>query len=172
MALVLRCSPLNRALCVRIVNAHFFQNSDYFERLVTKPLYYIKPEYELDWVGDKLTESEDSFACYLNQLFDELDAVVAPKNYHKFEDIIAKYSALEDSTIRKQGKLWIGQDYGWILENGSYNDIDEQNLVLAIAGRIRAAKRFKQYNFDDMEKGHRDMLSELLQCFIYHRSNA
>ncbi|MGF1680201.1 hypothetical protein [Photobacterium minamisatsumaniensis] len=151
---------------------NFFEHCDYFERLVTKPLFYIKPEYELDWLDGKLVEREDSFACYLNQLFDELDNVVSPNNYHKYEDIIAEYCALEEPTIRKKGILWIGQDYGWILENGSYDDIDEQNLVLAIAGRVKAAKRFNQCNFDEMEHGHRTMLTELLQCFIYHRSNA
>ncbi|GHY52645.1 hypothetical protein VCSRO70_3444 [Vibrio cholerae] len=147
----------------------FFENCDYFERLVTKPLYYIKHEYELNWLDGKLIESEDSFACYLNQLFDELDNVVAPEYYHQYEDIIAKYCELDEPTIRKKGKLWVGQDYGWIIENGAYDDIDQENLVLAIAGRVKAAQRFHQNTFDEMEERHRVMLSELIQCFIYHR---
>ncbi|PKG39620.1 hypothetical protein [Psychromonas sp. Urea-02u-13] len=150
----------------------FFENSDYFERLVTKPLFYIKPDYELDWKDGKLIESDDSFAKVLNQLLDKLDSIEAPKNYHLHEDILAEYCSLEEPTVYKKGKLWLGQDYGWILENGAYEDIDEVNLTFAILGRVKAAFLRKQNTFDEMEERHRAMLSELLQCFIYHRENA
>ncbi len=136
------------------------------------PLSYIKSDYELEWIDGKLVESDTSFALYLNQLFDELENVVAPKNYHKYEDRIAKYCASEEDSIYKKGKFWVGDDYGWILESGSYHDINEENLILAIAGRVKAALNRKQKTFDEMEERHRLMLSELLRCFIYHRINA
>jgi hypothetical protein len=41
--------------------------------------------------------------------------------------------------IRKEGKRWVGSDYNAIIQQGGFDDLDEKDLVLAAAGRIRTA---------------------------------
>ncbi len=64
-----------------------------------------------------------------------------------------------------------GDSYTVILEQGGFDDEDQQNLILAAAGRIIAAINYNQLHFDDMEKGHRNMLAEVLAIILYHRYN-
>ena len=40
------------------------------------------------------------------------------------------------------------------LEQGGFSDDDQQNLLIAAAGRIKVAIDYNQLHFDDMEKGH------------------
>ena len=54
--------------------------------------------------------------------------------------------------INKIGNRWLGADYDSILEQGGLHDVDEENLLLATAGRIQVAKRLGQTHFDEMEE--------------------
>jgi len=80
--------------------------------------------------------------------------------------VIAK---LKWPIVKVKGR-WIGADYASILEQGGFGDIDQQDLVAAVAGRIHAAIRFGQHHFDDMERSHRDMLAAVLTIIFYHRT--
>lgn len=71
--------------------------------------------------------------------------------------------------IEKIGKRWTGSDYKAILEQGGFGDIDEQNLVLAASGRIRASIKYGQKHFDKMENGHMIILSNILSIILFHR---
>jgi hypothetical protein len=72
--------------------------------------------------------------------------------------------------IRKDGDRWVGEDYGLILQQGGFRDINEQNLVLAAAGRIHAALDRNQLHYDYMEDSHRRMLGAVIATILYHRT--
>ncbi len=74
--------------------------------------------------------------------------------------------------IEKVGSRWIGENYAAILEQGGFNDFDELNLVLAAAGRIKAALARNQCHFDEMEQSHQKMLADVLAIILYHRTDA
>ena len=46
--------------------------------------------------------------------------------------------------------------------------MEEKNLLLASAGRIKAAMNFNQLSFGDMEIGHQNMLAAVLAIILYH----
>lgn len=150
----------------------FFGASGSLSDEVTKPLSHIKENWELTWSveNDAYVEEDGSFAALFNQLIDELDKAVAPARYHDNEDRLAEYVKTHlNWPIRKLGKLWHGADYREILEQGGFHDRDEQELIVAAAGRIKAAEQFGQAHFDDMEESHRRILATVLTVILYHR---
>ena len=151
----------------------FFSNSDLLDYLVLRPLSHIKGNWELTWDGDRqeYEPEEDSYAVLLNQLIEELCCVNPPSRYHDNEDRLAEYvRANLNWDIKKVGRRWVGEDYAAILEQGDFDDIDEENLILAVAGRIKAAIDRDQLHFDDMEQSHQKMLADVLAIIFYHRT--
>ena len=149
-------------------------DSDMLDRDVLRPLSHIKGNWELTWcdVKKKYVEEDNSYAKLLNELISELESVKPPKKYHDNEDRLAEYvkEALK-WPIRKQGSRWVGVDYDLILEQGGFHDVDEENLVLAAAGRIRAAQDRGQMHYDDMERSHKRMLAAVMTVILYHRTD-
>ncbi len=74
--------------------------------------------------------------------------------------------------IQKVGNRWEGEDYPFILEQGGFDDIDQEELLHAAAGRIKAAIARGQLHFDEMEWFHRKMLADVLAMILYHRADA
>jgi len=152
----------------------FFKQSDSLSYLVTRQLSHIKCNWELIWDPEKQEyfPEEDSYAELLNQLINDLNAVNPPSRYHENEDCLADYviSNLKWNIKKVRGR-WVGQDYAAILEQGGFNDINQENLILAAAGRIKAAINRKQLNFDEMELSHQKILGNVLACILYHRTN-
>ena len=60
-------------------------------------------------------------------------------------------------------------DYEAIINQGSFGDEDQKNLILAAAGRIEAAIEHGQTNFDDMEYGHQKILAMVMASILYQR---
>jgi len=152
----------------------FFKQSDCLNYLVTRPLSHINCNWELTWDHEKqeYAPEEDSYAELLNQLIEELNSVNPPSKYHENEDCLAKYVISDLKwNIKKVGGRWVGQDYTVILSQGGFNDINEENLILAAAGRIKAAISRKQLHFDDMEQSHQKILADVLLCILYHRTD-
>jgi hypothetical protein len=152
----------------------FFSNSDLLDHLVLRPLSHIKANWEITWDRDKqeYETEEESYAELLNLLIEELSHVNPPSRYHENEDCLAEYviSSKLNWNIKKVGGRWVGEDYAFILEQGGFYDIDEENLILATAGRIKAAIDRNQIHFDDMEQSHQKMLADVLAIILYHRT--
>ena len=158
----------------KVINIkEFFSNSALLNYLVLRPLSHIKGNWELTWDGDKkeYESEEESYAELLNQLIEELGHVNPPSQYHENEDCLAEYVRSNlNWNIRKVGGRWVGEDYDAIIEQGGFDDIAEENLILAAAGRIRAAINRNQLYFDNMEQSHQKMLADLLAIILYHRT--
>ena len=152
----------------------FFKQSNYLAYLVTRQLSHVKCNWELIWDHEKqeYAPEDDSYAELLNQLIEELNSVNPPSRYHQNEDCLAEYIIQNlKCNIKKVGSRWVGQDYAAILEQGGFNDINEENLILAAVGRIKAAINRKQLKFDQMETSHQKMLANILTYILYHRTN-
>jgi len=152
----------------------FFYYSDYLDLCVLKPLEHILPHWELIWDDDRYRyEHEDqSLAEALEKLIIEISATVPPPKYHDHEDRLAEFMIGRMGwKIKKKNGRWIGSDYESILEQGSFKDIDQKELIMAAAGRIKAALDLNQMHFDDMHESHRKMLGAILAIILYHRSN-
>ncbi|MCU8466012.1 hypothetical protein BTO03_24905 [Vibrio parahaemolyticus] len=149
----------------------FFEDSEFLDYEVLRPLSHIRGNWELSPGTDTLFEpEEDSFAVELSQLIEELETTDIPSRYHDNEDRLARYVQEKfDNEIEKIGNRWVGQDYRIILQDAGFFDINEQNLVQSAKGRIVAAINFGQEHYDDMEFGHRKMLAVILTLILYHR---
>lgn len=144
------------------------------DRLALKQLSHIKENWELAWNNEdeKYEPEENSYAEKLNQLIVELGRVDPPKKYHKNEDCLVEYVIANlNWKIRKINGRWVGEDYVAILEQGGFNDIDRNNLILAAAGRIKAAIDRNQHHFDEMEQSHQKILADVIAIILYHRTD-
>ena len=105
--------------------------------------------------------------------------VAPPQRYHDHEDRLGEF--VKDRLkwpVRKVGNRWVRDDYGILrgddyialLEQGGFDDEAEAQLVLAAAGRIKAALDQGQNHFDAMEESHQRMLAGVLSVILYHRS--
>jgi len=152
----------------------FFHRCEYLAYLVTRPLSHIRPNWELilDYENEKYLVEEDSYSNLLNILIAELSTVNPPSKYHDHEDRLAEHVISDLGwNVRKINGRWVGEDYVAILEQGSFSDRQQKDLVLAAAGRTRAAIIRSQFRFDDMEEGHQKMLAGVLSCILYHRTD-
>ena len=157
----------------------FFANSDGLDHMALRPLSHILPNWELTWdkANGQYLEEENSFAKLLNELIVELSQVVSPSSYHDNEDVLAEYVKnemgwpIEKAKGRWGLKGYPKQDYSSILEQGGFGDIDQANLLKAAAGRVKAAIKYRQIHFDEMELGHRQILAAVIAVILYHRSN-
>src|ERR1017187_4921821 len=151
----------------------FFARSEWLDHEVLRPLSHIKGNWELTWdmKAQEYVREEDSFAQLLTKVIAELDSTTPPARYHDNEDRLAEY--VRDHLkwpLRKEGNRWVGEDYCCILEQGGFDDLDEQNLLQAAAGRILAAINRGQRRYDDMEESHRRVLSGVISIILYHRT--
>lgn len=152
----------------------FFGWSEYLDYEVTKQLGHIRPNWELTWLQDKekYLEESDSFAKDINILVSELGNIETSKNYHKYEDKIGEFTnKFLKWGIEKKGKRWGINDYAVFLEQGAFNDYDQQFLKNAAVGRINVAIKRGQLTYDEMEESHRIMLGDLLAVILYHVNN-
>jgi hypothetical protein len=150
-------------------------DSDSLDREVLRPLSHIRGNWELHWDHSthRYVEEDDSYAKRLNELIAELDTATPPARYHDNEDRLAEYvRATLKWPIRKEGARWVGADYESIIEQGGFDDVDQKDLLLAAAGRIRAAQARGQDHYDRMEKSHRRLLAAVLSVILYHRTEA
>jgi len=143
------------------------------DRLALRQLSHIKENWELAWNNEdeKYEPEENSYAEKLNQLIIELGRVDPPKKYHENEDCLVEYVIANlNWKSRKINGRWVGEDYAAKLEQGGFNDIDRNNLILAAAGRIKAAIDRNQHHFDDMEQSHQKILADVIAIILYHRT--
>jgi hypothetical protein len=150
----------------------FFKWSELLDEETTKRLQHIKSNWELQWDFEKeqYVEGENSFSSELNKLFIEFPENKPVDDYHMHEDEIVKFlNEKRNTKITKVGKRWNVVDYGQMLEQGAFSDIEQHNLKQAAIGRIYAALKRNQNSYDDMEDSHRFILSELIISILYHR---
>lgn len=151
----------------------FVKKNELFDYMVTRPLDHILPNWELIW-DDKTNRfrvEEDSFAVKVNEILNELLHVPTPDNYHDNEDVLAEYvqSHLNWDIAKVHGR-WISCDYGAVINQGSFGDEEQKNLLAAAKGRIEVAISRGQTKFDDMEYGHQRILAIVLASILYQRS--
>jgi len=152
----------------------FFRDSELLDYMVLRPLDHIRPNWELTWNEDeeRYELEDESYAKLLNQLIDDIASCAPPAKYHENEDRVAETMLHKTGwDIRKINRRWKGADYFSILEQGGWNDLNQQDLLLAATGRVQAAIDRGQMLFDDMEEGHRYMLGAVLSIILYHREN-
>ena len=152
---------------------NFFFKSELLDYLVLRPLSHIKGNWDLTYDGKEhfFIPEDDSFAEEINQLLIDLNNSTPPSSYHDNEDCLAEYvKANLNWDIKKNGSQWEGAEYKSILEQGGFSDNEQQNLLNAAAGRIKVAIDYKQLHFDDMERGHQNILADVLSIILYHRS--
>lgn len=150
----------------------FFARSDWLDRYALRPLEHIAPSWDLRWDGDRYLPEPYSFAEDLNEVIEQIASCDPPASYHDNEDILATETLISLKwPIQKKGSRWIGEDYACILEQGSFNDVGQGNLIKAAAGRVHKAFEFGQRHFDEMEHGHLVMLAALISIILYQREN-
>jgi hypothetical protein len=154
------------------MNGSFFADSGLCDHAILRPLSHIVGNWELTWDQklNKYVEEEDSCAALLNELMAELEQTVPPLRYHDSEDRLAENVKKHLGwKIHKEGNRWVGEDYGFIIEQGGFDDFAQSELILAAAGRIHAARIRGQRSFDQMEESHRRMLASVMVAILYHR---
>ncbi len=150
----------------------FFDNSEYLLELSLIQLEHIRSNWDLYWDDSNMrySEEEDSFAKELNELIIDIASAEPPKHYHDNEDILVGfYNQNCQDKAYKEGNLWKGEGYKTILEQGGFEDYQQADMVQAAAGRVKAALDRSQYNIDSMEKGHRQILCDIIANILYHR---
>ena len=150
----------------------FFGRSNIFDEMVTLQLSHIRGNWELTWNDSekKYEPEENSYAELVNELAIDLANLEPPLKYHDNEDRLAEYCKFSlNWKIQKIGNRWEGSDYVSILEQGGFNDYNQENLCLAACGRVKAALKRGQLNFDDMEESHRKILANVMAIALYHR---
>lgn len=162
----------------------FFYRSDRLDYTTLRPLSHVRSNWELvgSESGDPLfEEEEDSYAENLNVLIDEIAAASPSYDYHKLENqIAADYTDAINGRYFLKGTLWhdkqTGQpiqkdDVGHMMEQASSGSDDVPGLVLAAAGRIATAMSYSVGNFDDLDRGHMEMLAIDLMTILFRRSD-
>jgi hypothetical protein len=152
----------------------FFDDSSEFDRHVLRPLSHITPSWELIWDPNTTQYKEDSdgLGAVVNSILSEVAMAQVPANYHNNEDALAEYAKNALGwPIKKVGGRWQGADYASILEQGGFSDVNQTELVGAVAGRIAAARHFGQEHYDDMDPAHQAMLAAVVSIIVYHRIN-
>ncbi len=151
----------------------FFSASDIFDHMVTRQLSHIKSNWELTWddIEEQFEVEENSYASTLNDLLIELSLLEPPRAYHDNEDQLAEYCKENlNWPIYKEGRFWRGMEYVSILEQGGFDDEEQKNLCLSVAGRLEAALVREQLHFDEMEESHQKILADVMAIILYHRS--
>ena len=69
-------------------------------------------------------------------------------------------------------RVGIDAEYGAILEQGGFNELNQSELILAAAGRIHAARIRGQNHFDEMEESPRRILADVLTIILYHKTKS
>jgi hypothetical protein len=150
----------------------FFANSQELDYLVLRPLSHMDLNWELSWdQHNEVYKTEGGqFAEVLNKLIVEIAKTNPPIKYHDNEDCLAEYvkSTLNLKIYKERGR-WLGTDYETILTQGGFEDLNEENLIHVLAGRIKAAIDRKQNHFDNVEKSHKNIIGFVMSIVIYLR---
>jgi hypothetical protein len=161
----------------------FFGESGWLDSAVLRPMSHIASCWELrrtDTVG-VFMEEEESLAGLMNELIREISEATPPADYHAHEDAVMRLRQNNDSQIYLGDKRWRDRATGlplaksaiaFFLEQASIGYEDVPDLVNAAAGRVAAALRFGNANFDQLDEGHADMLAEVLCVILFVRANA
>jgi hypothetical protein len=153
----------------------FFAQSEVLDYFVLRPLAHIRANWDVSWDASahRYESEEDSFAEQLNVLIDDIATCEPPAAYHDHEDRLAERCRDKMKwPISKKDKRWVGvKDYHAILENGTIPCYDQEDLVLAAAGRVKAAMLRGQMHFDSMEESHRYILGGVMAIIIYQRAD-
>jgi hypothetical protein len=153
----------------------FFAWSEFLDRMVLRPLSHIAGNWETSWDHDERRYRPElfSFADDLNHVIELVAICPRPRRYHDNEDALAE-RVVRDLRwpIQKKRGRWRGADYGAILEQGAFRDLNQRDLITAAAGRVHAALDYGQTHCDKMEDGHLFMLAALLSIIIYHGHSA
>lgn len=148
---------------------NFFAQSEYLDQMVLRPLSHLDLEWELIQGNDGYLLEEGNLSAHLINLIDVLASTVPPKKYHDNEDRLAEYLVSMGSKIQKKGQYWIGDDYGFVLQQASLaHQLNNEELIFSAAGRVVAAIKHKQYKFDEMEEGHQAMLAAILTILVFN----
>ena len=162
----------------------FFGRSNWLDEFVLRPLSHIASCWELRRTGTigVFMEEEESLAGLMNTLIGDISMATPPADYHGHEDAVIRLrNGPENSSIYLEGKRWrdrrtgepLGKSaIGGLLEQAAIGYDDVPDLILAAAGRVAVALKFGQANFDDLDDGHSDMLSEVLTVILFIRANA
>ena len=90
---------------------------------------------------------------------------------HRDQTHASQLPDLERWDSAHDGSVLCPDDYIALLEQGSFDDVEQKNLVLAAAGRIHAAMHLNQLHFDDLEQSHQYLLAGVLAAILYHRGS-
>jgi hypothetical protein len=153
----------------------FLKHSESLDRLALRQLSHVRANWELTWdvTLERYVAEDDSFASRVNQVIEQLSTTTPPSKYHDNEDRLAEYVKTKlNWKIQKVGNRWVGENYPFILEQGAFDDIDQEELLQAAAGRIKAAIARGQLRFDQMEWFHRKMLADVIAIILYYRADA
>ncbi|HEX8522020.1 MAG TPA: hypothetical protein VF669_07165 [Tepidisphaeraceae bacterium] len=159
----------------------FFADSTWIDATVLRPLSHIRFGWEIQWdaKNQQYVPEEGTFGDLLNELIEELDSSTPPIRYHDHEDVLGRRVQRDLKwEVEKRGSRWVHRDgspvgtsdYLALLEQGAFADVGERNLLLAAAGRIKAAMDRGQMHFDDMDERHMWMLAGVLSAILYHRA--
>lgn len=147
----------------------FFAQSEYLDQMVLRPLSHIDQDWELIRGNDGYLAEEGNLSAHLINLIDVLASTEPPKKYHDNEDRLAEYLVSMGSKIQKKGRYWIGDDYGFVLQQASLaHQLNHEELIFSAAGRVMAAIKHKQRMFDEMEEGHQAMLAAILTILVFN----
>jgi hypothetical protein len=157
----------------------FFTPSDLIEHEILRPLSHIRNNWDvmLDYETGRYMDEDDSFGWLFNNLINELASTETLEKYHNSEDRLAEHVKQTLSwDIKKESGFWLNKDgtrihpsdYLATLEQGGFNVDGVSYLIVAAAGRIKAAIKNNQKHFDAMEKGHRTILAGVLSAILYH----
>lgn len=153
----------------------FFAKCQMLDYLALRPLAHMRSNWEITWDASagRYRVEDDSLAHELNVLIEDIATCEPPASYHEHEDCLAERCRDKMNwPISKVGNRWVGvQDYHAILENGAIPYYDQDDLVLASAGRMKAAMQRGQMHFDRMEKSHRYMLGGVMAIILYWRAD-
>jgi hypothetical protein len=163
----------------------FFDQSDWLDYTSLRPISHVASNWELirtDNGNPLYEEEENSLAAHLNVLIDQIAAVNPPTDYHAFENGLASsYDDAINGRYFLQGKLWhdrqTGQSIekdtvGHMMEQASSGSDDAPGLVFAAAGRVATAMRHGVSHFDDLDRGHMEMLAIVLMTLLFRRSDS
>jgi hypothetical protein len=161
----------------------FFANSDFLDHVVLRPLSHVAANWELTSIPgpDLYLEEDNSLAGQLNVLIEEISTSNPPRDYHAYENKLAmNYPEVRSGRYYLEGKLWrdiqsgklVEKDFvGHMIEQATAAQNDVPDLVLAAAGRVATAFNFRVAHFDDLDRGHMEMLSVIMTDILFRRSD-
>ena len=129
---------------------------------------------------DDVTRMLSHIAPFINILIDELARTPSYSNYHQFMDEELAASQFANKEIFLKNKRWRAmdtklpiehEDIGHYLAQHTLSTFSLNNLTRTVSSRIRAAQKNKVLNWDDLDRGHRKILAEIIMVILYIKSS-